>query len=373
MSRRRRNITHYLGKNKKVCDRILNAQRNLYAKLAKLDLRLLGISEYNQRYLSDKIKIAEASLQRCGKLLELAINSVSVDLDDIVLVDYGGGSGFISFLAKQIGIGTVIYNDVYDVSCADVKCLSKELGLNLEHVVCADIDGLVEYLNNNSITITTMVSYDVIEHIYDVADYFNKLSSLSNNAFTLIYGSGANIENPWYVQSIRQKQIDAETKNRTKEWGHKKRDSLNAYCEIRREIINTYAPELNKEQIEHLAINTRGLIKSDIIKYIDEYRTNGSITYHIEHPTNTCDPITGNWCEHLMNLSWLEQTVKKAGFSVEIVAGYEPLSNLLIRKAIDFIRIILRGYMFISSYYVVYASCSPIKRQKETDFEIRNL
>jgi len=62
-----------------------------------------------------------------------------------------GGGGMLSFLAKEMGIGTVIYSDIYDISCRDVKLLSRSLELALDHVVCADIDGVISNLQRNHI------------------------------------------------------------------------------------------------------------------------------------------------------------------------------------------------------------------------------
>jgi hypothetical protein len=71
-----------------------------------------GISEYNQRYLREKIRSAKSILDLYGRLLYLSIRNSDVSLEHFVLVDYGGGTGCLSFLAKEMGIGTVIYNDI---------------------------------------------------------------------------------------------------------------------------------------------------------------------------------------------------------------------------------------------------------------------
>jgi len=55
-------------------------------------------------------------------------------------------------------------------------------------------------------------------------------------------------------------------------------------------------------------------------------RFGGTISYQIADPTNTCDPYTGNWCEHLIDFGWLERTVRSAGFcQVKILAGFYSL------------------------------------------------
>jgi 2-polyprenyl-3-methyl-5-hydroxy-6-metoxy-1,4-benzoquinol methylase len=354
-------LNHTTGiKSKQLQSQIASAQIRLYDKFINLDIKSLNISEYNKRYLGGKIAILKNELQLCGRLLYLSLNDSHISPEHFVLVDYGGGSGLISFLAAEMGIGTVIYNDIYDVSCMDVRHLSNTLGLTLDHIVCGDVDELASYLHKNSISINAITSYDVLEHIYDVESHFRNLSCLSDSTFRIIYASGANIANPRYVRHVKKKQIEAEYKNREKKWGHKERDSLRAFLDVRKNMISEYAPDLNFEIVEQLARSTRGLIQRDIEKCVDEFRLQGSITYHIDHPTNTCDPYTGNWCEHLMDFEWLEQILKNEGFSVQIVPGryntYEPFLKKSVKVFFNaVIQLFGRWVMFIAPYYVVYA------------------
>jgi hypothetical protein len=221
-------------------DRIASAQSRLRDRLVALDIESSGVSEYNQRYLKEKIHSAEATLLLYGRLLYLSLSHSSVSLERFTLVDYGGGSGILSFLAKELGVGTVVYNDIYDVSCADVRLLSDTFGLPLDHVVCGDVDDLISYLHLNSLSIDAITSCDVLEHIYEVEYHFKALGSLSDGQFRVVYASEANIENPWRVRAFKKMQIDAEYKDREKKWGHKGRDSLRAYRSVREGIISTY-------------------------------------------------------------------------------------------------------------------------------------
>lgn len=353
-------ITHHCDNKTLLTDQVAAAQIRLRDRLAGLNIKSLGISEYNKRYLGEKIPNIEGTLEVYGRLLYLSCCRSSHPLDRFVLVDYGGGSGVLSFLAKELGIGTVIYNDIYEASCTDVRLLSKTLGLHLDHVVYGDIDELISYLRVNSISVDAITCFDVLEHIYNVEYHFKRLAAVSERQFRVVYASTANLENPWYMHAVTRKQIDAEYKNREEKFGHKERDCLRAFFDVRKQMISTYAPGLSSEEVEQLSRFTRGLIKSDIEKCVDEYRQTGSITYRPEHPTNTCDPYTGNWCEHLMWTGWLQQVLEDEGFSVEILAGYYPKSGSVLKKGIKLclnvaIRLLGRRSMFIAPYYVVYA------------------
>ncbi|MBK7523804.1 MAG: hypothetical protein IPI53_06485 [Saprospiraceae bacterium] len=347
--------------NNKQLQKHLNfAASSLYKKLLKLDLTSLQLSDYNQRYLRSKISKLESTLSLYSKLLFLSLKNSQFSLKTSVLVDYGGGSGVMSLLAAELGVGTVIYNDIYDVSCKDIEILSNALGLKPDHIVCGDVDDLVSYLQEKSISINVIVSYDVLEHIYDVDSHFKNLGRLSGSVFRIVYASGANIENPFYVRSVTKQQIKAEYETREKIWGHKERDSLLAFFEIRKQIISAYAPDLNPETVDYLAHCTRGLIQADIEKCIEEFRSTGNITYRIDHPTNTCDPYTGNWCEHLMDLEQLKGMVSNSGFSAQIITGRYPAGgSFLLRLVKLLLNVILqimgRRGMFVAPYYVLLA------------------
>jgi hypothetical protein len=175
------------------------------------------------------------------------------------------------------------------------------------------------------INVNAIVSYDVIERIYDIKHHFETLGSLPRT-FVVVYASSTNSKNPLIVRRLRKKQIEAEYITRERTWRHKERDTLKAYFTVRKKIIAAYAPELSPAEIEHLARATRGLRQDDIEKCVDEYRQRGTISYQIADPTNTCDPYTGNWCEHLIDFGWLERTVRNAGFcQVKILAGFYSL------------------------------------------------
>jgi hypothetical protein len=341
-------------------DKIATAQLHLCEKLVGLDLPSLNVSEYNQGYLGRKIAHPEGVLELYGRLFHLVLKNSPVPLEDFILVDYGGGSGAISYLAVELGVGTVIYNDIYDVSCEDVRCISKALELPLDHIVCGDVEDVVSYLQEHVIPINAIISYDVLEHIYDVESHFRKWRTLSVSSPLIVYASGANIENRLYVNSVKKKQIDCELRPKDKVWGHKERDTLQAYLDVRRDMITAHAPDLSPDDVERLGGLTRGLMRQDLEECVDEFRREGSISYRMEHPTNTCDPYTGNWCEHLMDLDWLEQVVRDAGFSVNVLTGRYNGSGSLPKRAVKvclnaMIQVLGRGGMFLSPYYVVQA------------------
>lgn len=339
--------------------RIEGAKARLRKRLVGLDVATVGLSEYNQRYLRSKIADIDTALHIYGNLIRLAFGRGKKAPEESTVVDYGGGSGVLSLLAKEVGVKTQIYIDIYDVSRQDASTLGKKVGLPIDHAISGDVDALVEYAERNSLSVDGLVSYDVLEHIYDIPAHFRTLSSLPGD-FRAVYGSGANIKNRWYVKAVTRQHLKAEFQDRQKQWGHKDRDALKAYFEIRKEIISGYAPELKSEQVEQLARETRGLMKDDIERCVEEFRTNGKHSYVPDHPTNTCDPLTGNWCEHLMEQGWLKRKVEEGGFKAQIVPGTYPFTGNPIKKlkkagVNTLIRLIGESSLFVSPYIMLSA------------------
>ncbi|MFW5960519.1 MAG: hypothetical protein ACOCSE_05320 [Chitinivibrionales bacterium] len=345
---------------KDLLQRIESAERRLYSKLIRLDIEALGISEYNRRYLEERNANLKGVLQMFGRLLYLCLNRSGIPIENFVLTDYGGGSGGISFLAAEMGIGCVVYNDIYDVSCRDVSCISDALGLRLDHIVCGDVDDLVSYLQKHEIMTNAVASNDVIEHIYDVKYHVKRLSCLSENKFRVVYASDANHRNPRSLRSLKTKQIQAEYRTKERKRGHKERDTLQPFLDVRRLMISEYASDMDSETVEYLARCTRGLVRRDIERCVDEYRVHGSISYRMDHSTNTCDPYTGNWCEHIMDFDWLKKIFRDSGFSVKILTGFfhadRSLFKRMVKGLLDCVIRISGGFgIFLSPYYIVYA------------------
>ena len=348
-----------LPKNPYLLPEINLAADRLYVKLKKLNLNKLGISDYNQRYLGDKLANPIGTFQVYSYLLALSLTGSKVPLDRFVFVDYGGGCGILSLLAKQLGIGRVIYNDIYDLSCNDVRLLSKEIKIGIDDYVCGDIDELIIYLKKDSVTINAITSYDVIEHIYDIDSYLRKLPFLSSISFRIVFGSGANIKNPFIRKRLMHTHNEVEHKDREKKWGQKKRDSLRSYLEMRKEIVREYDSSLGSEKVNRIAELTRGLMKHDIEKCVDKYNKTGKFSYKPDHPTNTCDPYTGNWAEHLMESDRLENILKDEGFEVKILSGYWPFSkniykNFILKLLNIGIRLLGKNALLFSPHYIVY-------------------
>ncbi|MCC2615117.1 hypothetical protein LJ739_02525 [Aestuariibacter halophilus] len=341
--------------------RIDKAARNLSDRIVALDLASVGISEYNQRYIRNKFKSPIGCMQKYAYLLAMAIGDSDKPLQELTVVDYGGGNGLFGLLAKEVGVGTVIYNDIYDVSCADIVVFADALGLALQDIVHGDLPDLIGRVQEKGYHIDAVVSYDVIEHIYDIDGYFRQLHQLGNAPLRIVFGSAANTENPDINAALVAHQHALETTDREKVWGHKERDSLASYHALRCDIINALELGFSAEEVEQLATDTRGLIKADIEAQARQYKETGKLSYQPTDTYNTCDPMTGNWAEHLLPFDHVQQVLNDGGFDTQILPGFQPYSFLWRRRMYRhglnaLISLMGRQGLRYAPYYIVMGS-----------------
>lgn len=156
-----------------------------------------------------------------------------------------------------------------------------------------------------------------------------------------------------------KQQFEIENKDRVKKRGQKERDCLEAYLKIREEMIRKYTDDLNEREVKQLARVTRGMIERDIYQCVDKYLKTNEFPLEPAHPTNTCDPYTGNWAEHLMDPYYLKEILLRTGFEVKILGGYWSPPKTSIKKYLgNFLNIII--YLFkkqgikVAPFYTIY-------------------
>lgn len=342
--------------------RFVEASKIVHNKLLTINLFNLGLSEYTIRYLKEKIfgESAANSFQCYNYLLSLLLHEREALFNEYAIVDYGGGSGLISFIAKAAGIKKVIYCDIYDISAQDTRKLSDALGFGPDEYVVGDIDDLSSFIEEKEITVNGICSYDTIEHIYNINAFFDTLSRIKSKQLKIVLASAANTENYLVNRRLRNIQKSFENVKRQPEPGHKKRDTLEDYFSARKDIILAYKPAITENIATDLTRKTRGLMKGEIIHSTDEYLDKGHISYIVKDPTNTCDPYTGNWCEKLMDLNELIHSLTQLGFNSELLPGIwfdtsRPFhfKRVLLNKII---KLLGRYAMPIAPYYILYGT-----------------
>jgi 2-polyprenyl-3-methyl-5-hydroxy-6-metoxy-1,4-benzoquinol methylase len=354
--------SRFLPQNNTLLKNIDSAALRLYNKIINMDIYSLDISEYIENYFQKLLRNLKGTLQKYSYLLSLCFFRNKKPLDKLNFVDYGGGTGLFSLLAKELGVGKVLYNDIYNVSCHDAKEIANSLAIPADEYICGEIQQVIDYFKVNSINCDALGSFNVIEHIYDIEHFMNQLAKLSNRNLAIVLASGANPFNPLLKRNILKHHYEREFNDRKLEYGHKETDTLNAYTSIRKNlIIKNFKNRLEDREVNLLVKITRGLIEKDILKCVDDYLMDQSLPERAnsKYPSNTCDPYTGNWAERLMDPYDLIEILERTGFTTQVYMGlheqYYKLSlNMIGLFANKLMNLFPRQAKYLAPYYVLY-------------------
>lgn len=108
------------------------------------------------------------------------LESIGNSPEEITLIDYGGGSGFLSMLAKQAGIGRVIYIDLNPDSVDTIRILKELVNTGPDIILHGDSDTLADWCSANKVKPQLLIATDLIEHVYDLSAFFANLIAIDN-------------------------------------------------------------------------------------------------------------------------------------------------------------------------------------------------
>jgi ubiquinone/menaquinone biosynthesis C-methylase UbiE len=297
------------------------AAAELFNDISFLDINRLDVTDYTKSYFGNYQQRLHYGLETAAYLLLMAASKTNKPLNELSVLEFGAGTGIICLLAKKSGFGKVIYNDLFADSAKDSAVIAMHLGLSADAYVEGDVSQMIAYFQQAKMQPDIVLSRNVIEHIYSLQDYLAELKAIFHDETVLLCATTANPHNPavrLYTQSIHRK---VEYKGFQSRWG-KKTDQLEAFLEVRKKIIKENFPELNEQDINALAIKSRGLKKEDILNHVQHYIINGSFTYRPSHSTNTCNPENGNWAERLLSKTDYLEMMKNNGLSIIVHNGF---------------------------------------------------
>lgn len=298
----------------------------LEGKLRNLNYQELPVSEYCKRYYAYDLRKITFMLQAYSIMLTSAIELSRKQASEITLLDHGAGIGILSLLAKLSGIRTVIHQDIDPIISADARIISDKLGIPAEHYISGETKDFVEYVNRKDLNLNILGSRNVIEHIYNLDDFFKQTSRINSDRLVLYLNTTANAQNPLTNIYTKRLQRIYEYEGFSKEWGSREREKRNAAIEVRKRIIGAYINTLDSSEIEKLAMRTRGKCKEDIVKCLNDYVATGVLPPAPSHPTNTCNPNTGSWFEHLLPIREYKRLIEKNGFEYSFKNGFYNLN-----------------------------------------------
>ncbi len=325
--------------NRKLLHKLNNAADRLCDKLLRIDIDMLDISDYNKFYLKKICCNVKYFFNIYTFILYHALKNNEKELDEIVVVDYGGGTGLLSFLAYESGIRNIIYVDIYKKSINDSQIIAGQLACKCRTYLHGDIQDLKYYMKNNDIKTDALVSSDVIEHVYNLEDFMRIAGEISGKQTNLIFSTSANIKNPVIRQKLKKLHYTDEYTDREAVAGNKQCDTLYAHYNLRLKIINDYAGDKISEKTKQLLAKlTRGKIKEDIEFAVHTYIKEKKIPLPPVHKTNTCDPFSGNWSERLVEHKYYRKLAADNGLLLRVMPGFYGVNpdEFIFKKLIKF-------------------------------------
>jgi len=278
------------------------------------------------------------------------------------LLDFGGGIGLISLISKSIGIKKVTYLDISREMTQGARNLANTFNIKIDNYVT----GTHTLLPDSEYNI--IISYDVIEHIYNIEETLNSLYAKLSPGGVMLMASGANPLNPRLRKILISIHKNTEFKDRPKK---KERDCNKAYYHERLRVGRKKAKELGlkltEEDLRKIASQSRGKIKQEIEKLIVNIKDNGikNITgipeikeFEKASYLNTCDPYTGNWNERLMHPYLLVKKMSDYKSSTFIEAGLYHRSNSMFKRYLGsvlnfMIKLLPRFNLYFAPYYII--------------------
>lgn len=298
--------------------RLINEKaRELYQKNRDIPLETLslpGISDYY--FKKNHNSRPFFSIQTAAELLYRSIRLKGKPVNEIVIMDYGAGIGNLYLLAKMIGCRFVIYNDIIEDMCLGAKTLAAYLGIHIDKYIHANHKGTLSILEQEQIQCDIILSRNVIEHIYDLQDFYSDIYRFQTDAL-LYFSTTANYHNP--VNRVYHQYI------------HRKFEK-NQYGPQRKAIIKAKLPGLDDEELNKLTKATRGLALYDLNRALEQYEKSGKLPDPSRFGTNTCDPATGEWVENLLTNDQYRSIIEPIGYHLEIIPAFWDTHNSSVVK-----------------------------------------
>ena len=307
---------------------IYDSACQLADKLTKIDFGKLPISDYNKAYINRLKPAFHYYMSIYARCIALGLESFKGNINETTLVDFGGGSGFLSIFASYLGFRNIIYVDINPKSVQTVSVLKEETGYGPSTIIEGSSAALAKWCTENNVSPHLLIATDLIEHVYDLNPMFDELSAI-NNQMTMIFTTASTPFNPIVKRRLHKAMVACEKGNM---------ENPNYYT-LRFDFIKKELPNASDDEVAKLAELTRGMIFQDIRKAIESNNFPQAADRY-----NTCDPRNGNWMERILPISSYEELGKKHGYTINVEKGFynvrrnKPLAATLCKAINCFIQ-----------------------------------
>lgn len=250
------------------------------------------------------------------------------------LFDFGCGQGLFGIFAKKSGWSSVSMMDMNGHCVENAEKLTEHFKLDDIHIGLGKEEDVADFFKEREKP-NVLVSTDVIEHVYSIP----KMLSIFKDALpttTLIFTTGAVAENPLRSKMMKRLQVEDELKGTDvlQTTTDNPYGGLN-FREVRKKIIQEADTDnkLSENKVAALAIKTRGQNREDVISSVQKYFTTGKMPIELQHPTNTCDPISSSWTERLLTVKEYKEIFEQNGYKLQVIPGYyNDITNKGVKK-----------------------------------------
>ena len=317
---------------------IRQAAKTLVSQLKAIDYERLPISKYNKCYIARLKPVLSYYMKIYADCLLKGLESVGSAPKDITFIDYGGGSGFLSMLAKQAGIGRVIYIDLNPDSVDTIRVLKALAGTGPDIILHGDSDTLADWCSANKVKPQLLIATDLIEHVYDLSAFFANLAAIDNK-IQMLFTTASTPFNPYVKRKLHRLMTTWEKE----------------YYALRLHYIHLHFPALSPAEAKEAARKTRGLTFPHIRKAVE----NGSYPL-LKDAFNTCDPRNGNWTERILPIETYRSLAKPFGYQVQVGKGFyntdrpNPISAIISSGINGLIRISGKAGFLFAPFITLY-------------------
>ena len=226
-------------------------------------------------------------------------------VSETVIMDYGAGVGTLYMLAKLIGCRKVIYNDFLEEWRFSAMTIAEALNIHTDEYILGDIGDTLTQLRQKNISLDIITSRNVVEHIYKLEDFYESIYRYQPNAI-IFSSTTANYYNPG---SLVKHAL----------W-HRKWEK--EYYKERLSIIRNAKVLTDEKQQALLAKATRGLAGTDLTNAISNFGNSGTISHPRVYFTNTCEPRTGVWAEHILPFNAYREKINSRHYNILFMPGF---------------------------------------------------
>ncbi len=294
----------------------------------------------NTPLVNNYLKSVIYSINYYTKIYSFVLKNVLVNTnkskEEICLLDFGCGNGLLALFAKHCGFKKVFACDFNKNFVEATSRLSELLNIKIDQCILCSENEL--FNNFNTYELDVIVGTDVIEHIYNLEIFYKNIAALNPKMITAF--TTASVNDNFFKTKSLHKLMQKDELIGTNENDATANDEFVGmpYLNIRKKIVIQEFPNIEPKKTEYLAKQSRGLKEEDIKVLVTKYLKTGELKNEVlNHPFNTCDPISGNFTERILSTSAYHKLYSINQFSLQIISGNYNVSGNIIKSFIQFI------------------------------------